>query len=300
MKEPIGNISTDQRKFTMVYHDFLDSNILDGKEKIIYILLKRYLTLGSDEGQVFPKIQTLMEQSGMAKGTVTNIIKSLKKKGILQVKRRGLNKSNIYTLFDYADIWKCESKEEITRVIEDYEVAKATELLQKNGYEVIKKESIADNTDQSINLQSTQTNSSLISFNNTVNELKSQDGERYSLDQVKQLFDYKIMINDYPLQKQDIDSVINILHTNLNTTKKTIRVGGEEIPSGVVQSKLKKLSYSGIMYVIEKFKMQTVRIKNPTSYMLRMLYEADEQMHWDVTNQVQHDMHNWKPSKTDE
>lgn len=297
MKEPIGNICTDQRKFTMVYHDFLDSSILDGKEKIIYILLKRYLTLGSDEGKVFPKIQTLMEQSGMAKGTVTNIIKSLKKKGVLQVKRRGLNKSNIYTLYDYADIWKCESKEEITRVIDDYEVAKATELLQKNGYEVIKKESIADNTDQSINLQSTQTNSSLINFNNTVAEPKSQDGERYSLDQVKQFFDYNIMINDYPLQKQDIDSVINILHTNLNTTKKTIRVGGEDMPSMVVQSKLKKLSYSSIMYTIEKFNKQTERIKNPTAYILKILYQAEEQMHLDVTNQVQHDMYKWNEKK---
>lgn len=63
----------------------------------------------------------------------------------------------------------------------------------------------------------------------------------------------------------------------------------------VVISKLMKLDYSEIMYAIDKFAEQTERIKNPTAYMLTLLYNAKEQMNLDITNQVQHDMYNWEP-----
>lgn len=63
----------------------------------------------------------------------------------------------------------------------------------------------------------------------------------------------------------------------------------------VVISKLMKLDYSEIMYAIDKFAEQTERIKNPTAYMLTLLYNAKEQINLDITNQVQHDMYNWEP-----
>ena len=103
------------------------------------------------------------------------------------------------------------------------------------------------------------------------------------------------MVNDNPFSKNDIDSVMDILHTNLNTTKKTIRIGGEDKPAMVVISKLMKLTYSEIMYAIDKFKEQTDRIKNPTAYMLTLLYNSKEQMNLDISNQVQHDMYHWEP-----
>ncbi len=62
----------------------------------------------------------------------------------------------------------------------------------------------------------------------------------------------------------------------------------------IVIGKLMKLDYSEIMYCIEKYSEQTERIKNPTAYMLTLLYNAKEQMNLDIANQVQHDMYNWK------
>jgi hypothetical protein len=47
------------------------------------------------------------------------------------------------------------------------------------------------------------------------------------------------------------------------------------------------------MYAIEKYQEQTERIKNPTSYMLTLLYNSKEQMNLDITNQVSHDMAHW-------
>ena len=124
---------------------------------------------------------------------------------------------------------------------------------------------------------------------------KSQELERYTIDQIRQIFDYDILVNDKPLWQKDIDSVFSILHTALNTTKETIRVDREDMPTKVVIDKLKKLDYSEIMYCIEKYNEQTDRIKNPTAYMLTLLYNAKEQMNLDISNQVQHDMYNWEP-----
>lgn len=97
------------------------------------------------------------------------------------------------------------------------------------------------------------------------------------------------MLYDNPYEKQHIDSVMDILHTTLNTSKKTIRIAGTNKPTMVVIGKLMKLNNESIMYAIKKFKEQTERIKNPTSYMLTILYMAPEQFQLDITNQVQHD-----------
>ena len=111
-----------------------------------------------------------------------------------------------------------------------------------------------------------------------------------TLEEIKMLYDYDIMVHDNPHQIQDIDSVINILHTSLNTTKATIRVAGEDKPSMTVIGKLMKLTYCEILYAIKKYHEQTERIKNPTSYMLTLLYHASEQLNLDIVNEVKHDM----------
>ncbi len=61
----------------------------------------------------------------------------------------------------------------------------------------------------------------------------------------------------------------------------------------VVIGKLMKLQKESIVYAIEKYREQTERIRNPTSYMLTILYNAPEQHNLDVQNQVSHDMAHW-------
>ena len=86
---------------------------------------------------------------------------------------------------------------------------------------------------------------------------------------------------------------MSILYTAMNTTKPTIRIAGEDKPTMVVLSKLMKLHKESIMYAIEMFSKQTERIKNPTAYMLTILYNAPEQFNLDIQNRVSHDMANW-------
>ena len=290
--------ATDQRKFTLVYNDFLESDILNYYEKMVFIALKKFAD--NDTMRAFPSLKTIHSITGISLSQVRRSIEHMKQLGVISVehrtdKEKG-HESNIYTLYDYAEIWKVDSSnDDVAAVVDEISEAKLVAELKARGYTVTKeKEPDTLQADQSDNESSTQLNQFDI-VNTTINSKESQEVERYSLVEIRAFYDYDIMVNDNPFSKNDIDSVMDILHTNLNTTKKTIRIGGEDKPAMVVISKLMKLTYSEIMYAIDKFKEQTDRIKNPTAYMLTLLYNSKEQMNLDITNQVQHDMYHWEP-----
>ena len=290
--------ATDQRKFTLVYNDFLESDILNYYEKMVFIALKKFAD--NDTMRAFPSLKTIHGITGISLSQVRRSIEHMEQLGVISVehrtdKEKG-HQSNIYTLYDYAEIWKVDSSnDDVAAVVDEISEAKLVAELKARGYTVTKeKEPDTLQADQSDNESSTQLNQFDI-VNTTINSKESQEVERYSLVEIRAFYDYDIMVNDNPFSKNDIDSVMDILHTNLNTTKKTIRIGGEDKPAMVVISKLMKLTYSEIMYAIDKFKEQTDRIKNPTAYMLTLLYNSKEQMNLDITNQVQHDMYHWEP-----
>ena len=290
--------ATDQRRFTLVYNDFLESDILNYYEKMVFIALKKFAD--NDSMRAFPSLKTIHGITGISLSQVRRSIEHMEQLGVISVehrtdKEKG-HQSNIYTLYDYAEIWKVDSSnDDVAAVVDEISEAKLVAELKARGYTVTKeKEPDTLQADQSDNESSTQFNQFDI-VNTTINSKESQEVERYSLVEIRAYYEYDIMVNDNPFAKNDIDSVMDILHTYLNTTKKTIRIGGDDKPAMVVISKLMKLTYSEIMYAIDKFKEQTDRIKNPTAYMLTLLYNSKEQMNLDITNQVQHDMYHWEP-----
>lgn len=290
-----------ERLYVKTYHDFLDSDLLNGKEKLVFILLKRYLNFKDDSGgvagKVYPTLETLSKQAGMTKKTVADIIKKLEKKGIIEVKQQGLNRPNIYSIRDFSGIWKSKTDDEVKAAIdtyeEEYEDSLMIERLRNKGYRVVK-EKEPDNTEPTkVTVKPSTKNNHNHYNNNKVNSSESQELERYSEDDVKALYDYDIMIQDKPLMKNDIDTILFYVKEVLNCTKPTIRVCGENKPTMVVISQFMKLTYSEILYVVDKFKEQTDRVKNQEAYILTLLYKSKEQMNLDITNQVSHDMYHW-------
>lgn len=284
--------ATDQRKFIMIYHDFLESDLLTSHEKMVFIALKKF---ADSNNQCFPSLKKLADVTRISKRKIQDTLKSLEQKHIIGIESRsradGGDTSNLYTLYDFKELWNAGSSEDIAAVANEISEMKLVAELRSRGYTVTKEKGL-DNEPTKAHYQAPQLNQFDI-VNTTTNSGESQDLERYTLDQIKQLFDYDIMIQDNPYRQQDIDSVMNILYTTMNTTKATIRIAGEDKPTMVVIGKLMKLSYSEIIYAIEKYQEQTERIKNPTSYMLTLLYNSKEQMNLDITNQVSHDMAHW-------
>ena len=289
--------ATDQRKFTIVYNDFLESDLLDKHEKLIYIAIKRFAD--NDTLKAFPSLKTLHKITGISIRWIKKSIEHMEQLGVISVEHREDDEkghqSNLYTLYDYAEIWNVGSSEnDVAAVADEISEAKLVAELKARGYTVIKEKEPDKTEPTKVTVEPSTKLNQFDIVNTTINSEKCQELERYTIDQIRQIFDYDILVNDKPLLQRDIDSVFSILHTALNTTKETIRVSGEDKPTMIVIGKLMKLDYSEIMYCIEKYSEQTERIKNPTAYMLTLLYNAKEQMNLDISNQVQHDMYNWE------
>lgn len=282
-------LDTGQRPFVMVYHDFLESELLDNPYQItLYICLKKF---ADENNQCFPSLKRLSKLTKMSISKVKTTLDELEEKGVIvkesRIKSNGGKISNLYTLHDYKELWNAESIEQIKETV-DIEELQLFELAKKKGYILTKEKEPTSEPTKVTDVSTFQNKSN--QPDNTIESQKSQDSERYTLGQIKELFGYEVMILDYPDEQEYIDSVMDILHTTVNTDRKTIRISGTDKPTMVVIGKLMKLNNESILYAIRKFKGQTERIKNPTAYMLAILYAAPEQYKLDIANQVQHDL----------
>ena len=291
-------LATSERRYTKVYNDFLNTDHLTTEEKMVYIALKSFVTYGQDEGQVFPSMETLCRLTSMSRPRATRAITSLIKKGVVKKKRRGLTQSNIYTLYDNAAMWAAGSAQEMRDLAESNISLSSREMIEelkrRGVIEIIEtKKEPAAGTDQSsdASTSSEKLNIVLTTSNSTMDTAVCQ--ERYSMEDVRELFDYAVLVKDKRCSERDLDAVMDILYDTLNTTKPTIRIAGENKPTMVVIGRLMKLSYEEIQYSIQKFNERTDRILNPKAYLLTVLYGAVGQMNLDVNNQVRYDMRGW-------
>lgn len=282
----IVQTSTPERKYIKVYLDFLNAGLLNGKEQIIFIHLKKYINFANDigtvRGEVYPTLATLAKNVKMSEKTVRTVLQSLQKKGILKIKQQGMNKPNIYKIIDSAEMWKAESVEELKTTIDENEEKRMIELLTAKGYYISKEKGLVSDSSQTADT-STDKNYAFYKEQNTTTEIKSQV-ERYSMEQIKKLFDFDILMVDQPKHNTDLQVVFDILYEVLNTGKPTVRVSCEDKPQAVVAGKLMKLTHYDIQYAINKFHEQTGEIKNTRAYLLTILYHAREQSYLDLMN----------------
>ncbi len=287
----IVQLASPERYYTKCYHDFMDCNLLNGEEKIVFLALKRFLDVKSEQGKVFPTIETIQDMTGWGNQKVVKYIKSLVKKGVVKKIRQGLSKPNIYILADYSTMWTCDTVEDVAAVADNQGVKPLTPAehiaeLERMGYTVQIKEKGLDTEPTKAQHQALD-NQNFSKEQNTTDKPKSQ-AERYTMEDIRALYEYDSLIIQYPDKQTDIDIVFDILYDTLNSTKPTIRIGGEGKPTMVVIGKLMKLQPDDLVYSIDKYHEQTERIKNVKAYLLTVLYGSREQQHLDIMNLGHH------------
>lgn len=289
--------ATDQRKFTLVYNDFFESDLLNYYEKMVFIALKKYAD--NDTMRAFPSLNKLHKVTGISLSQVRRSIEHMEKIGVIGIKHRTDgekgHQSNIYTLYDYAEMWSVGSSEDIAAVANEISEMKLVAQLRARGYSVTKEKELETEPTKAQN-QALKVNN-FKQLDSTINSVENQDLERYTITQIKQLYDYSIMIQEKPDQQQDIDTVMSILHTTMNTTKQTIRVAGQDMPAMAVISKFMKLDKECIFYAIRKYQEQTERITSPAAYMLTILFNAKEQCYLDKKNQINNESAKQNPDQ---
>lgn len=212
-------------------------------QKLVYIYLKKF---ADSKNQCYPRVKKLSKLTKISVHKIKITLAELEDKGIIAKKNRtrpdGGKSSNLYTLYDYGELWNAGSSEEVAAVVNEYEEMKLVSELRSRGYTVTKEKGLETEPTKAQNQAPDLKPFNIV--NTTTNSGESQDLERYTLDQIKQLFDYNVMIADHSERKTDIDIVFTILYDALNCTKPSIRVDGQDKPSMVVISKLMKLEQS--------------------------------------------------------
>ena len=281
---------TKQRPFFMVYHDMLDSDVLDNHyQKLVCVYLKKHCNA---ENSCYPSANTLSKETKISVSKIKVTLTELEQKGIVTKENRrrpdGGKSSNLYIFNDYEEVWKIKNEEEIKDIVkikrEEVSLSEIPlEELEKEIERRKKKEpvlsapsKVTDNSDSSTKL----TQEKYI-----VETEKSQDIEqKYSMEWLKKHYEYEQMVEECPEEQETIDNVMQILYEDMNTSAKTLRVGKENKPKETYISKMMKLTSKGILYAIRKYREVTEPIGNVTNYIRTLLYRAEEQRHLDNLN----------------
>lgn len=296
------DLRTDQRPFTIVYDDFLDSTILNEHEKLLFVHIKRY-TKGKDHLQAFPSINTLSKKTGHSRGYISECIKHMEEVKVLKRERRtskdGGNLSNLYTLYDYEGVWKAETPEEAAAAIDREEEERMIELLRAKGYKIEKEKSPVSGTDQSTETEqiSENDNKDVPDTNEVYTDIsdykesrkESQYGNplsdpEYNLDILKRQIDYPGLLVQFPCDKGLIDNIVSILYSKYSIVSKTIKVGQNEIRKEAVQAVIKKIGFYDVVDSIEKYNNITDHIRCPSEYLFKLLYTAGISRTAETTN----------------
>ncbi|MGE4548118.1 MAG: DUF6017 domain-containing protein [Intestinibacillus sp.] len=108
-------------------------------------------------------------------------------------------------------------------------------------------------------------------------------------ESVYENIDYEILREKTPAD--ELDELIELIVDTLCTTRSTVKIGGEEIPSDEVRTRLWSLDASHIEYVFERLNANTEKVHNIRAYLLTALYRAPTTINHYYRAEVQHDLY---------
>ena len=253
-------------------------NGLSNDARILYSLLKdrHKLSIENDwvneKGEVYLIFtrQEMQDMLGCSYNTAKKAIDQLKKLGLFEEERTGLNSPNHIFLTEVALINKGVSN------FESPESQKLKVRSLKNcesgvsNFESQESQNLKPNNTDSSNTEDINNNLSIYPDNDEMDEM---DKYNKIVAFLKNQISYDYLIQQYPYEDM-IEDIFNIILDVLTTTKPIIHVAGDTKPRQVVQSVFSKLTHSHIEYVIDAVKNNGTTIKNIRAYLITALYNA--------------------------
>lgn len=233
-------LASDQRRFTMIYNDFLENRVLSATEKLVFIFLKMFT---GQKTSCYPSVKTLASKMSISENTTRKALLGLKAKGIIQILPRFDQEgqhSNLYIIHDTKELWECQSEEEMIQIKE-----KALCAPTQTG-QVDKAHSSADDT----------------------NTETAQSQYRYSMEDIKSQYGYeeilaKTSMDLATLAMQTLFDFLNVTHD--------ITIKGQIIKLIVLNQKLFTLDQQDIIQALGIYSSVKEPIINPKAYLLTIL-----------------------------
>jgi len=123
------------------------------------------------------------------------------------------------------------------------------------------------------------------------NGMDSMDAMDVYRNIISENIGYEYLCQQYKFSIDIIDEILELMLETVCTTKKTIRIGGEDKPSEVVKSRMLKIDQNHIEYVLEALGKNTTEVRNIRSYLLTTIYNAPATIGNYYKALVNHDMY---------
>ena len=112
--------------------------------------------------------------------------------------------------------------------------------------------------------------------------------------------EYDYLIQDSQIDREQLDEIVDLMLETVCTSRKTIRVAGDDYPAELVKSKYMKLNGEHVRFVLDGLRENTTRVRNIKQYLRAMLFNAPSTISNYYTALVAHDMAqpDWRKSKS--
>lgn len=264
---------------------------ISAEAKVLYGLLLDRMSLSAKNGwqdkenrvYIIFTIEDIMEAMGCADQKAGKLLYELESKcGLIERKRQGLGKPNLIYVKNF--VTPSESRF-LSRENHDSGEVKITDQ------EPLKSRS--NNTENNNTERSDTDSFPFTSFR----EDHGRESKRSDVNQrdryreiISENISYGILLQDYPLDRDILTEILELMVDTVCTTRSTVRISGDDKPAEVVKSQFLKLDSEHIRFVMDGLKDNTTRIRNMRQYLLATLYNAPLTIGNYYRSLVSHDM----------
>ena len=107
---------------------------------------------------------------------------------------------------------------------------------------------------------------------------------------IRKNLELDIMLERYPLEKELIQGIYELVLETVLTKGKTIVIASNEYPTELVKSKFLKLDSMHLEYVMDCLKSNTTKVMNIKKYLMASLFNAPSTISGYYQAEVNHDM----------
>ena len=308
MYDYIYGMEAEQYSFVRVPKILLEHKCFQGisaEAKLLYGILLDRMSISVRNGwkdslnriYIIFTIEEIMRSMNCGNKKACQLLDELEDKaGLIERKRQGLGKPNLIYVknfirfvdkFGERHFLKCEN--DISGSVE----TTSLEVLNGNAINTDNNETDSNKTDMIRILPSFREEEH--SDEARRNEAKGIDDAGFEEEQYREYFfnklEMSLLMERYPMQKDTLASILELLIEVCSSKKKTIRVAGDDRPAQVVKARLMKLTAEHIAYVLRGLNENTTKVRDTKAYMLTTLYNSPVSIDTYYQLLVNHDMY---------
>ena len=213
-----------------------------------------------------------------ADNKATKLLRELEKFGLIERKRRGLGKPSLV----YVKNFSAESSKSIFQ---------NRDFHDSGGFK-----SASQDPSKSRCNKTKENDTEMSETDPFYSEESDEMSKRTQLEEFfSQSLEVDLLLRLCPDDEDTIYQIVDLLVDTCSTKRKMLRIAGDDKPTEVVRSRLKKLNADHIRFVLDSLAENTAPVRNMKQYLLAMLYNAPTTMNLYYQNKTNHDFAHGSP-----